>query len=130
MYNSIWYNNLNKPFLSPPNYIFKPVWGVLYILIFSALLVYIFKPSEKNKIAGYIYFVMQLLLNIIWSPAFFFLQKIGLALVIIIFLDIFTALTVKSFYSVSKAAGILLIPYLIWILFATYLNFVYLILNP
>lgn len=78
---------------------------------------------------GYIYFSTQLILNLLWTPAFFYLQNILLAVIIIILLDIFVVLTIKSFYKVSKISGLILIPYLIWIFFATYINIGYLVLN-
>lgn len=128
MYNSIWYNSLTKPFLAPPDAIFAPVWGVLYILIFAALFIYIFKKAE-NKESGYLFFGIQLLLNIIWSPIFFGAHSILGALIVIVFLDTFVFLTIRKFYSIKNSAGILLIPYFIWCLFATYLNIGYLLLN-
>lgn len=128
MFNSAWYYNLLKPPFSPPDWVFSPVWSVLYFTIFISLLLYIFKPA-KNKKIGYIYFILQLILNLLWTPAFFYLQNIKLALIVIIFLDIFVIFTIKKFYFVSKLSGLILIPYLIWILFATYLNIGYLVLN-
>ena len=128
MFKSVWYYNLQKPLFAPPNWIFPPVWSILYFTMFAALLLYIFKPAQ-NKISGYIYFATQLTLNLLWTPSFFYLKNIVLALIVIIFLDIFVILTIKSFYKVSKISGLILIPYLIWILFATYLNIGYLLLN-
>ena len=128
MFNTFWYDNLNKPFLSPPDWIFMPMWTLLYITIFISLIFYIYAKS-KNKNSGYIYFAAQIILNILWTPLFFILQNISLALIDIVLLDIFTVLTMRKFYSVSKIAGILLIPYLLWIIFATYLNIGYFILN-
>ena len=128
MFNSNWYNSLIKPPMSPPNSIFAPVWGVLYVLMLISLIIYI-KEQKTNKLSGYIYFSIQLFLNIIWSPIFFGAKSILGGLVVIILLDIFVILTLKKFYNVSKLSAILLIPYLIWILFATYLNIGYLILN-
>ncbi len=128
MFNSNWYNSLIKPPMAPPNSIFSPVWGVLYILMLVSLILYI-KEQKANKLSGYIYFSIQLFLNIIWSPIFFGAESILGGLVVIILLDIFVILTIKKFYNVSKLSAILLIPYLIWILFATYLNIGYLILN-
>ena len=128
MYNSLWYNSLTKPLFAPPDWIFAPVWGILYVLIFASLILYFLK-KENNKENGYLFFGIQLFLNIIWSPVFFLAKNIIGALFIIVLLDIFVFLTIRKFYSVSKIAGILLIPYLIWIIFATYLNAGYLILN-
>ena len=129
MYNSVWYNNLIRPFLAPPSYIFTPVWIVLYLSIIIALILYITSFSIKDKKTGYIFFTIQLILNLIWSPIFFGMQNILLALIIILLMDVFLVLTIKKFYSISKLSGLILIPYLIWILFATYLNIGYFVLN-
>lgn len=129
MFNSDWYNSLTKPPFSPPSYIFTPVWIILYILIGTAFVLYAQKFTIKDKTTGYVFFFSQLLLNFLWSPVFFGLKSIHLALVIIVFMDLFILLTIRSFYSISKPSGILLIPYFIWTLFATYLNLGYLFLN-
>lgn len=128
MFKPAWYYSLLKPPFAPPDWIFQPVWLILYFTILTAILLYIFKPAE-NKRNGYIYFILQLIFNLLWIPIFFYMQNIILALVVIIFLDIFVFLTIKKFYSVSKLSGLIFIPYFIWILFATYLNMGYLILN-
>ena len=128
MFKSVWYYNLTKPPLAPPDWIFPPVWSILYFSMLVALLLYLFKPAQYKK-SGYIYFAVQLILNLLWTPTFFYLQNMFLALIVIILLDIFVILTIKSFYKVSKISGLILIPYLIWILFATYLNIGYLVLN-
>lgn len=129
MYNSVWYNSLAKPFLTPPAYIFPPVWIFLYTTLFIALILYSLKRSRTQKLKGYIYFIIQLFLNLVWSPVFFLMHNIGLALGVIILLDIFVLLTMFRFFRVSKTAGMILIPYFIWIMFATYLNFEFLVLN-
>lgn len=128
MFNSIWYENLTRPFLSPPKWLFATVWGILYLTIFISFILYFLK-KDKNKRKGYIYFSIQIILNFLWTPAFFGAKNILLALIIIILLDIFLILTIKNFYPTSKIASLLLIPYLIWTIFATYLNFSYFILN-
>ena len=90
------------------------------------------KTKDKSRFLqelGYIYFIAQLIFNLLWTPSFFYLKNIVLALIVVIFLDIFVVLAVKSFYKVSKISGLILIPYLIWILFATYLNIGYFVLN-
>ena len=128
MFNSTWYNSLISPPLSLPNSIFAPVWMVLYFLIFISLMLYLLKDKENRKI-GYIYFATQLILNLSWAPVFFGLKNILGGLIIILLLDVFVFLTIIKFYKVSKSAGLLLFPYFAWILFATYLNIGYLILN-
>ena len=128
MFNSNWYLTLQKPPFAPPNWIFMPVWSILYFSILLALLLFICAPSN-DKTRGYSYFATQIFLNIIWSPIFFGLKNMLFALVVVIALDIFVFLTIKQFYTASKPAGIILIPYLLWILFATYLNAGYLLIN-
>ena len=128
MYNSLWYHSLTKPFLAPPDWIFQPVWSVLYFMIFAALVFYICKKSDDKK-SGYIFYVIQLVLNVAWSPVFFVCKRIFPALAVIFLLDFFVFLTIRKFYSVSKISGILLIPYFVWILFASYLNIGYFLLN-
>ena len=124
-----WYNELTKPYLSPPSWVFTPVWIILYIMILSSLIIYLTNPTIFSKTKGYIFFAIQIILNLLWSPAFFVMKNIGLALAIIILMDITVFFTIKHFYRVSKFAAYLLIPYLIWILFATYLNLGFLLLN-
>ena len=122
MYDSIWYDLLNKPPLTPPSEMFLPVWSILYVMIFCSLIIFIFSFSRRNKIKGCTFFMIQIILNLLWSPAFFYLQSIGLALFIVVLLDIFVTLTIIEFWNVSKLSATLLIPYFVWILFATYLN--------
>ena len=128
MYNTVWYDNLIKPVFMPSAFVFKPVWIILYsVMVVSVVLYSISKYDGKKR--GYLLFNTQLVFNLLWSPVFFGLRNINLALAVIIFLDVFTILTVKEFYKLSKPAAYLLIPYLIWILFATYLNLGLAILN-
>lgn len=128
MFNSKWYHNLIRPYLAPPDWLFKPVWIFLYITIFTALVLF-YKSPSPNKKAGYFCFAVQILLNLIWPFVFFGMKKIAIGLAIIVLLDIFVFLTVKKFYSASKASAYTLLLYFLWILFATYLNIGYLILN-
>lgn len=128
MFDEIWYNSLTKPPFTPPMYVFTPAWIILYITIFAALYLYIKTPAFDKK-EGYYYFAAQLILNFLWSPIFFGLMNMTLALVDIILMDIFTYLTIRRFYSVSKTSALILLPYFLWILFATYLNLAYLVIN-
>ena len=89
---------------------------------------YIITP-DKEKTFGYVAFGAQLILNLAWSPVFFVMQNIPLALVIVLLLDMAILITILEFYSVSKISGIILIPYFLWSMFATYLTLGYLILN-
>jgi tryptophan-rich sensory protein len=129
MYNSDWFDTLNKPLLNPPSEVFSPVWVVLYSIMALSVILFAFEKTNESKIKGYLYFSIQLFFNLIWSPVFFLLQNIGFAFLIIVLLDISAILTVKEFYKVSKLSALLLIPYIIWILFATYLSGAYFYLN-
>lgn len=128
MYNSDWYNSLIKPFLSPPDGVFLPVWTVLYITILISFILYFTNPN-KNKKSGYIFFFVQFVLNLSWSFVFFKFKSISGGLIIIFLMGVFIFLTIKKFYFVSKVSGLILIPYFLWVLFAAYLNLGFLILN-
>lgn len=117
-----WYQTINHPPLTPPSWVFPPVWAALYTMIFISLILFAVKRTEKSKVFGYILFTVQVFLNVSWSPVFFVYHRIGLALLILILLDIFVFLNIREFYIVSKKSAYFLIPYFLWILFATYLN--------
>ena len=128
MQNAFWYQNLIKPPLAPQDNIFAPVWSVLYALVFLSFLFYLLKDKE-NKRRGYVYFAVQMVLNFIWPLVFFNMKNIALALFVLLLLDRYIYLAMKEFYFVSKVSFYFLIPYFAWALFATYLNFGYLVLN-
>ena len=114
------YNHLSLPPLSPPNYLFGIVWPVLYALIaISGYLIYRSSYSKHDKTMNYF----------IWSIVFFNNLQYWIGVIIIVILDIIVLLCVTNFYKSSKLAAYLLIPYFIWILFATYLSIGVAILN-
>ena len=125
MQNYEWYSQLNRPELSPPKWVFPPVWTTLYILIFISLCVFI-KNNSGHRILPLIIFGIQMALNFSWSPVFFGMKNIKGALIICILMWIFIFLNIIFFYQTSKLAGILLIPYFLWVTFAMYLNFEFL----
>lgn len=129
MRNTEWFNSLNKPFLAPPDWLFTPVWIVLYIMIAASFFLFLNGGITKEKRIPLVFFLSQLALNLAWSPVFFGMQNITGAFIIIIFMYIFLILTIITFFKHSKTASLLLIPYLLWISFAAYLNFGYLVLN-
>jgi len=119
-----WYVTLNKPSFNPPNWIFAPVWTLLYILMgIAAGIVWSKGYYHKWVKTAMYYFVFQLLFNGLWSIVFFGFQSPGLALIVILILLVLIALTYKWFKVVSNTAAYLLIPYFAWVLFATVLNF-------
>lgn len=126
----IWYATLNKPPFSPPNWIFGPVWTLLYFLMGVSFYLIWKQGWAKKKIrtAGE-YFLAQLALNFVWTPIFFGLKSTLTALLVIIALWITIVLTMKKFYPLSKLSFYLLIPYLLWVSFATLLNAAIVVLN-
>ncbi len=123
-----WYQTLNKPAFSPPNWIFAPVWTLLYILMGISLYIIWEKGFKENKLP-IILFLSQLILNAKWSFLFFGMRSPLYGLIGIIFLWAFILATIISFYKISKTAALLLIPYILWVSFASFLNFYILILN-
>ncbi|MDD5416087.1 MAG: tryptophan-rich sensory protein [Candidatus Daviesbacteria bacterium] len=119
-----WYQTLNKPFFSPPNWVFGPVWTILYIMMGLSL----YLVWTKKKVPTI--FWIQLILNVAWSIIFFEMKNPALALVEIVALWIAIFLTIKAFTKINKLAGNLLIPYLLWVTFASFLNLSIVILNP
>lgn len=119
-----WYAGLIKPVLNPPSWLFGPVWTLLYTLMGIALYLVIRKHwyRKEVKVAVYV-FAVQLFLNAFWSPVFFGAKETGIALVIISLMWVSIVATIIAFYKVRKSAAYLLVPYLLWVSFATYLNF-------
>lgn len=119
-----WYPTLNKPSFNPPNWIFAPVWTLLYILMGIAAGWVWGKGFHHLWVKTALYhFGFQLLFNASWSIVFFGFKNPLAALFIIVILLVLILLTIKWFRVVSKKAALLLIPYLLWVLFATFLNF-------
>ena len=125
-----WYQGLVKPALTPPGWVFGPVWTVLYAAMgVSAWLVW--RQKDRVPVQGALFlFGIQLVLNGIWTYLFFGLKNPGLAFVEILVLWVAIACTVISFRQKSRTAALILIPYLAWVSFAAYLNFELWRLNP
>lgn len=126
-----WYTTLVRPELAPPNWVFGPVWTTLYVMMaVAAFLVWQRKDAlfSKKKVALGLY-ALQLGLNTAWSYFFFGQQEIGFALGVIAALWLMIALTMYWFYKISKPAAYLLVPYLLWVSFASYLNYQFWLLN-
>ena len=120
---STWYQTLQKPALTPPDITFPIVWSLLYFMIAIAFWQLLLTKMRKNMPnAPLTYFVIQIILNFLWSPLFFALECPLLGLIDIIPLWFFILLTIISSYKYSKAASWLLLPYFLWVSFAVYLN--------
>lgn len=123
------YMSINKPVLSPPSWVFGVVWSLLYLLIgVAAYIVYESEKNEERKKAIWLYW-LQLFVNFIWPIVFFRFLMFKQALFIIVVLDFLVVITTKAFYNVNKYAGKLMIPYMLWLMFATYLNLGVALLN-
>jgi translocator protein len=120
-----WYQTITKPSWNPPNWLFGPVWTMLYILMGIALyLVWKNETAEASiKRTAIILFAIQLLLNFFWSLIFFKQHQIGWAFIEIIAMWFFILLTIFAFAKVNTAAAWLLVPYICWVSFASILNY-------
>ncbi|MFC1649559.1 TspO/MBR family protein [Patescibacteria group bacterium] len=119
-----WYVFLNKPSFNPPNWLFGPVWIILYTLMgISLYLVWSKGYKESNIKRAVNIFLVHLVVNSIWSIAFFGLHYLGIAFMVIINLWLMILYLIRLFYGINKNAAYLLIPYLIWVSFASLLNF-------
>lgn len=124
-----WYIALNRPWFTPPNWLFGPVWTTLYVLM--GLAWYLVWINGKKKEIGKIgkIFVAQLFVNLSWSLAFFGLRNLPLSLVVIAFLWVLIVWTMKEMKKVSMTSFWLMVPYILWVSFASILNLAFVVLN-
>ena len=120
-----WYAFLQKPVFTPPNWIFGPVWTVLYIMMGIALYCVWKKrnPKTKSKVAAYTWFYIQLILNVMWSAVFFGMHSIFGGLLIIVALWLGIGVTILKFRKQAPNTVWLLLPYLLWVSYACVLNY-------
>ncbi|MFZ2410205.1 MAG: TspO/MBR family protein [Candidatus Methanoperedens sp.] len=120
----VWYAGIIKPSFAPPNWVFFPIWTVLFVMMGISLYLVWQKDAGEQKVKKAIFiFCIQLILNVLWSAAFFGWRSPFAGFMVILILWISIALTVISFMKISKTAGVLLIPYIAWVTFAAVLNF-------
>jgi translocator protein len=124
-----WYVGLVKPSFTPPNWLFGPVWTLLYVLMAVAAWRIGAVPDAAARQRAIGMFCVQLLLNAIWSPVFFGLEAPRLGLAIIVAMDAAVVATLVAFWRLDRPAGIMLVPYLCWISYATALNAAIVALN-
>ncbi len=118
-----WYAFIAKPSFAPPNWVFAPVWTALYVMMGVAMfLVWRVGLAEPGVRQALVVFLIQLILNGLWSPAFFGLRSPIAGLFVIVLLWLAILITILRFYPISRTAALLLIPYLAWVSFATLLN--------
>lgn len=127
---STWYVLLNKPDFNPPNYLFGPVWSVLYTLIGISFYFIWRTPKTSLRNQAINIFLTQLFFNGLWSIVFFGFRDIFTALIVILILWVSILMTILRFWQLNKTAAYLLLPYLLWVSIATVLNFSIWKLNP
>jgi len=125
-----WFAALEKPGIYPPPIAFPVVWSLLYLLMGLAAALVCAARGASGRGLALAAFALQLLLNLAWTPVFFGLHEITMALLVLAALDVAVLLTLLLFWRVRSLAALLLLPYLAWILFATALNWQILALNP
>lgn len=122
------YNYINKPLFSPPSIIFPIVWTILYIIMGISIYMIMESKKEGKKNARLIYYI-QLISNALWTPIFFGLREYFLAFLWILMIIVFVIIMILSFYKINKISAYLQIPYLLWLIFASYINFYVFVLN-
>jgi tryptophan-rich sensory protein len=127
--NSTWYKSLKKSPLTPPGWVISSVWAILYALIVASGVIFI-KNGGSVYSAGFFYYCVAWVLNLSWSPLFFKYERPDLSFIVIIGMVLFIALNVYAFYPINCLAAYLLVPYLVWVSFATYLNGYIVFMNP
>jgi len=118
------YNGLVKPTFAPPGWIFMVVWPVIYILMgIASYRIYMLRAQGKDVGKALFFYLVQLLLNFLWSFIFFSFRLYGLAFIELAILFIFVLITFIKFIKLDRVAGFLLVPYILWLIFAGVLNF-------
>ena len=125
------YGELVKPIFAPPNIVFPIAWTIIYVLMgIASYKVYILKYENVDISSALFVYDIQLLLNFLWTLIFFGFRLYGLAFIELVFLVLFVMLTIKRFYKkIGMKAVLLLLPYLIWLIYAGVLNFFIWMLN-
>jgi len=124
-----WYATLERPALAPPNWVFAPVWTALFVLLGTAIYLVLRDGDGRERTVAAGLFVGQFVLNVSWTLVFFGGRSPAGGLAVIVALLVAILATVSAFYRVRPAAAALLVPYLAWVAFATYLNYAFWALN-
>lgn len=130
---SKWYKSLNQSPLTPPSWVFPIAWTILYALIIASGVVFLSAAATIRagvRSNGFFYYCAAWVLNLSWSQIFFRFQRPDLSFAVILAMLSFIAFTIREFYPVSRLAAYLLVPYIMWVSFATYLNGYILFMNP
>jgi benzodiazapine receptor len=129
-YANRWFAALQKPALMPPGWAFAAAWTILYILMALAFAMILHARGARGRGIAISLFLAQLLLNLLWSPLFFRAHQVGEALALILLLLVAVIVTTALFWRIRKAAGLLMLPYIVWLAFAAFLTYEIGRLNP
>ena len=119
----VWYSTLIKPSFNPPSWVFGPVWTILFLMMGISLFVVWKSKSSRERNEAFVMFAIQLIFNVLWSFLFFYAHLLLWSLIEILVLLNLIALTIKSFGRISRQAALLLLPYWVWVLFASFLTY-------
>lgn len=125
-----WFDALEKPALMPQGWVFGVAWTILYILMGLAVAIVLHARGAKGRSLAIAAFLVQLLVNLAWSPLFFRAHQVDAALALLLLLFLLVAVTIWLFWRIRRFAGVLLLPYLVWLAFASYLAYEIGRLNP
>ena len=124
------YDILEKPFVTPERHYFRYAWNTIYVLLFLGFYLALTTPQHYEQFYDLnALFILQLLLQIVWTFSFFYLHQIGVSAFVIVLLDIVAALLMHTLFFINRWAFFLILPYFLWLLFATYLNVFIVFLN-
>jgi tryptophan-rich sensory protein len=129
-YGNYWFDELRKPSFMPPGWVFGVVWPILYAMLGIAVALVMATPPSDRRRKALILFFVQLVLNFAWSPIFFGAHHITLGKIVIFLMAAIAAAAAGQFFRIRKAAGLLMVPYLCWLIFAATLNATIGALNP
>ncbi|MEC3910465.1 TspO/MBR family protein [Sphingobium sp. CR2-8] len=129
-YGNRWFDALEKPTLMPPGWAFGVAWTILYVMMALAFAIVLHARGANGRGGAIALFLTQLILNLLWSPLFFRAHQVGSALALILILLVLVAVTTALFWRIRRFAGVLLLPYLAWLAFASFLNYEIGRLNP
>jgi len=129
MYNREWYDSLVKSPLNPPSWVFGVVWTILYIMLAISFILTVRSKKCKRICKPLGFFIAQLVLNLLWTTIFFRWEQIILAFVFIILIIILTVITIVLMRKITRIGAYMLIPYVIWLCFAAYLNGYIMVMN-
>ena len=129
MNNSNWYKSLNQSPFTPPGWFISVAWAILYALIIASGIIFLTNGGTIRSV-GFLYYCAAWILNLSWSVVFFRYARPDLSFVVIMGMLAFIALNIRAFYPVSQLAAYLLVPYMLWVSFATYLNGYIVFMNP